>query len=71
MVMPVAHGLGDLNQILDPRLQRDRAFRPDHLNAGFKILNNFLAHIGRVLGEQGLWIIDIADQRNAVADRLF
>ena len=35
--VPLAHRAGDFEQVLDGRLERDRALRPDGLNARFEI----------------------------------
>ena len=65
-VVPVAHGFGDLLQILNRGLQRDGALRADQLNARIQVFVNLAPDIFRPLREQRLGIVDIADQRYAL-----
>src|SRR4051812_9497731 len=68
LVMPLGDGIADREQVLERRLQGDRALRPDHVDAGCEVLANLVAHLGRALGVERRGIVDVADEADASVD---
>ena len=58
----------DRAQVLDRRLQRDRALGPDHLDAGLEVRDDLRAHLLGPLREQRLGVVDVPDEADPAVD---
>src|SRR4051812_31357734 len=66
--VPLHHRVADREQVLERRLQRDRALRADHLDAGGEVLAYLLADLRGALRVERARVVDVADQADAPVD---
>ena len=67
--VPLDHGVADGAQVLDRRLERDRALGPDHLDARLEQPDHLGPNGVGTLGVERLGVVDVADEADPAVDR--